>query len=142
MEKKVKKMRPPLPGKQEFIDWNVVNSALQAGCSGAEIASKLNMSVATLARGCQNKFNMSWTEYASIKAGEGDLLLKMKMFQLAMSGDKTMLIFLAKTRLGMVEQQKIEITTIPQIAWSDVVQINTDEQDSTNGKAEISGLLP
>lgn len=150
MEKKVRKAKHRVLDKQESINWELVNSALQAGCSGREIAAKLGMIDETLQRACRKKFGVMFSEYALAQKQNGDLLLKMKMFQLAMNGDKNMLIFLAKTRLGMAEEHKIEITTIPQIAWSTeitpiMLEVETEKNaikdNRTNEETGVGGLL-
>ena len=150
MEKKVRKAKHRVLDKQESINWELVNSALQAGCSGREIAAKLGMIDETLQRACRKKFGVMFSEYALAQKQHGDLLLKMKMFQLAMNGDKNMLIFLAKTRLGMVEEHKIEITAIPQIAWSTeitpiMLEVETEKNaikdNRTNEETGVGSLL-
>lgn len=150
MEKKVRKAKHKVLNKQETINWELVNSALQAGCSGVEVASKLGMIDETLQRACRAKFGMAFSEYAMAKRSEGDLLLKMKMFQIAMNGDRAMLIFLAKTRLGMIEEHKVEITNIPQISWSTEIpsiMIETEKEkdaittNSANQETGVGGLL-
>lgn len=100
------------------VNWELVNSALQAGCRGTEIAAKLNICPKTLYLACKITHGKNWFDYSFEQREQGALLLRMKMFQLAMGGDKTMLIFLGKTRLGLVEKQSIEVTTIPTIDWA------------------------
>jgi len=150
MEKKVHRAKHLNVNKQESVNWDLVNSALQAGCSGVEIAAKLGMIDETLYRACRNKFGISFSEYALAKRAEGDLLLKMKMYQIAMNGDKTMLVFLAKTRLGMVEEHKIELTAIPQISWSTEItpilletetERNAIKGNNADKETGVSGIL-
>ena len=155
IEKKVARAKHKNVNKQESINWELVNSALQAGCSGVEIAAKLGMNDETLTKACRKKFGVMFSEYALAQKQNGDLLLKMKMFQIAMNGDRGMLMFLAKTRLGMVEEHKIEITAIPQIAWSTditpileiesspkkLIEENAVKNDNTDKETGVSGLL-
>lgn len=152
VEKKVNKLKHKPYSKVDFINWELVASAFQANCSCSEVASKLGMHPETLAKAITKKFKVPMVEYVMQRRQEGDLLLKMKIFQVAMSGDRTMLKFVGSTRLGMVERHEVEIVNIPQISWSqtleiqevkEVTQLNElNETVNPNGEAETSGLLP
>jgi len=89
---------PPKP-----IDWEKVDNLLMAGCTGTEIAPHFDIHPDTFYRRVNEKYGVGFTEYCSIKRQKGDSLLREKQFQLAMNGDKGLLIWLGKNRLGQKE---------------------------------------
>jgi hypothetical protein len=89
------------------IDWQKVDNYLKAQCDGAGIAGILGIHPNTLYEACQEKNKISFSEYSAIKKGEGKELLRARQFQVAMEGDKTMLVWLGKQYL--LQQDKSEI---------------------------------
>lgn len=51
---------------------------------------------------------MQWQEYLQQCKASGDSLLREKQFEVAMNGDKTMLVWLGKQRLNQTEKQTIQ----------------------------------
>lgn len=92
------------------IDWSKVDKYLQAQCDGVGIAGLLGIHPNTLYRLCEEKFKISFSEYSAKKRGEGKELLRAKQFQLAMEGDKTMLVWLGKQYLAQREKTESDIT--------------------------------
>lgn len=105
---KVKGGRPEAP-----INWAKVDEMLQAQCSGEGIAGTLGIHPDTLYRRCLKEQGLTFTEYAAAKKATGKDLLRMKQFELAMEGDRAMLIFLGKVVLGQRETQGVEIEAMP-----------------------------
>ncbi len=91
------------------IDWQAVGEMLQAHCDGAGIAETMGIHSDTLYRRCKEDLGVSFSEFAAAKKSEGKNLLRMKQFEVAMSGDRTMLIFLGKVMLGQKETAVNEI---------------------------------
>jgi hypothetical protein len=92
------------------IDWNKVDKYLQAQCDGVGIAGLLGISPDTLYRACQEVHKMGFAEYSAIKKAEGVELLKAKQYQVAMEGDKTMLVWLGKQYAGQSDKSENRIT--------------------------------
>ena len=92
------------------IDWEKVNKYLQAQCDGVGIASLFGVHPNTLYRRCEEKYKMSFSEYSAQKKTEGKELLRAKQYQVAMSGDKTMLVWLGKQYLNQTDRRNIAIT--------------------------------
>ncbi len=90
------------------IDWDIVDKYLQAHCDGAAIAGLFGIHPNTLYLACEEKYKINFSEYSAKKRGEGKEMLRAKMFEQAMAGDKTMLIWLSKQYLGMSEKQEVE----------------------------------
>lgn len=99
------------------IDIDKVDALLQRQCDGTEIAALLGVHYATLARYIEREFNVNFADYSQQKKSSGHALLRSKMFEMALSGDKTMLIWLSKQYLGMRDQTNIlqTIESLPEI---------------------------
>jgi hypothetical protein len=89
------------------IDWQKVDNYLKAQCDGVGIAGILGISPDTLYRACMEENKIGFADYSAIKKGEGKELLRARQFQVAMEGDKTMLVWLGKQYL--LQQDKSEI---------------------------------
>jgi hypothetical protein len=73
------------------IDWVEVDGHLEAGCSGAEVASILGVSPDTIYRRCQAERGANFSVILQQKKARGEGLLKVKQFSEAMKGDRGML---------------------------------------------------
>jgi len=103
--KKNPQNRPPIP-----IDWEVVDKFLEADCSGTQVAGLLAIHPDTLYARCAKEKGMPFSEYANTKKAKGDGLIKEKQFAEALKGDKSMLIWLGKQRLGQKENHELNVT--------------------------------
>jgi len=121
------------------IDWNKVDKYLQAQCDGVGIAGLIGVHPNVLYAACKEVNKISFSEYLAIKRGEGKELLRAKQYQVAMEGDKTMLVWLGKQYL--LQQDKTELTgkngtplipkvTIEIISSSDQVRNETISDDA------------
>ena len=98
---KKKPGRPKAP-----IDWEEVGKYLEAQCMGSEIAGKLGIDEETLYNRCKTDNNMGFSEFSRIKKSAGQSMLRASMYADAMSGDKTMKIWLSKQYLGMKDRHE------------------------------------
>lgn len=104
------------------IDWEKVSRMIEAGCEGTEVAAALGLkNPETLYKRCQKDHKMGFSEYKALKRASGDRLLKVKQFEIAMTGDKTMLIWLGKQRLGQTDRTEVTEHHQPSsVDWSKV----------------------
>lgn len=106
--------RPLIP-----IDWKKLDQYLQAQCEGASIARIMGVHPETLYDRVVAEFGQklgisNFSEYRALKRAEGLELIRLKQFDAAMAGDKTMLIWLGKQLLGQKDQ--VETTLhVPQV---------------------------
>lgn len=112
-------------GKKVVIDWDRVDYLLRAGCSGAGISGLLGIHENTLYGRCLKERKVGFMALSQQKKAEGNSLLEEKQFETAMSGDKTMLIWLGKQRLGQTEKSDVN-QTIKQV---EVQWIDTNDSD-------------
>lgn len=104
------------------INWLEVDRFLEAGASGPETASYLGIHYDTLQKRFKKEHSHKakftyFSEYITYKRRAGDLKLRVKQFDLAMKGDRGMLIWLGKNRLNQSDRISNEqhIKSIPKI---------------------------
>lgn len=86
------------------IDWVEFDKLCGIQCTQAEISAWFECSVDTIERAVKREFGMGFAEYFRQKSVPGKISLRRQMFQLAIKGDKTMLIWLSKQHLGYSER--------------------------------------
>jgi len=95
------------------FDWDKIKNLCMADCNGVEIASYIGVHPETLYKRCKKDNGISFTEFHLESKSKGDSLLKAKQYEIAMKGDKKMLVWLGKNRLGQSEklEQKTNLTS-------------------------------
>jgi len=100
----VEEAHPTKMGRpQKPIDWNLVNTLLQAGCTGTEIAANFHIHCDTFYRRVQEEFGVSFTIYAGEYEEKGKSKIRLAQFEKALEKDNSMLIWVGKQRLGQRE---------------------------------------
>lgn len=94
------------------IDWERVDKLLRSHCAGTGIASLLGIHPNTLYRVCEEEFKISFSEYSQLKKSEGKELLREKQFDVALSGEKSLLIWLGKQYLEQADKLETVMTTV------------------------------
>jgi hypothetical protein len=106
-KKKEKKPR----GFRVLVDWSQIEELAMAGCNGTEIAAHFGITPHQLYVRCADDRNQAWSYFSKIYYEKGNSLLKVQQFKQALEGDRVMLLWLGKQRLGQKEtpEQKKEI---------------------------------
>lgn len=99
------KIRSP---RNKPIDWKKVENLIVHGCSGVQIAATLGMHPETLYDRCLKENKRHYSEYSHEFWEKGNAQLHAKQYQMAMKGDKTLMVWLGKNRLKQTD--KIEST--------------------------------
>ena len=115
--------------KKAIIDWHKVDKHLEAGCNGVEIAAVLGVNPETLYRACKRDQKVDFVVYSQEKRSSGDSLLRMAQFKQAMSGDKTMLIWLGKNRLKQSDKSEVS-STVNMTSTIEDVRFEIPENDT------------
>lgn len=89
------------------IDWKVFEKLCGLQCTQEEIASYFECSVDTIDRACKKNYNKYFAEIFRDKRRRGKISLRRTQYQLALDGDKTMLIWLGKQYLGQTEKHEV-----------------------------------
>ena len=100
-----------MPRKKLNINWQLVEDLATKHCTGTEIAATLGVHPNTLYLKVEEKYKCGFSEFLNQKKENGRQLLKKAMFEQALEGDKTVLIWLSKNYLGFTDTQKIEQKT-------------------------------
>jgi len=104
--------KPPL----KEIDWSQFEKLCALHCTLEEITAFFEISDDTIERACKRHYKKSFAEISREKRGLGKLSLRRKMYETAMRGDKTLMIWLSKNYMGMTDKletnQQIEQKTI------------------------------
>lgn len=130
---KEKTGRPPFA-----IDWVQVDKLIEGGSSGVQVASFLGVHYDTLYHAVEREFKKSYTEYSASKKEKGNASLLCKQYNVAMQGDKTMLIWLGKQRLGQKESPSVEEKFSTKIGeWLDSLK---PDEEKTKLKEEVERL--
>lgn len=106
IETSIKKRKVGRP--QAEIDWGRVDTLLQNQCEVTSIANLLGISTDTLYIRCKRDNNLDFSLYSQQKKADGKELLRSKQFDVAMSGNVTMLIWLGKQYLEQRDNKDIE----------------------------------
>lgn len=113
---------------QKTIDWVAVGKLAGIHCTHEEIASFLEISVDTLHRAAKRDLELSFAEYYEEKKRLGAISLRRKQYELAMSGDRTLLIWLGKQLLKQSDKIQWDITSIPEEKFAEEVQRRLDAE--------------
>lgn len=106
------------------IDWSEVDKYLKAQCDGVGIAAILGIAADTLYNACERDNKMTFSAYSQTKKAEGKELLRQKQIEVAMDGDKTMLVWLGKQYLDQSDKVAASNINLNKTALSDM----TDEE--------------
>ena len=88
-----------------IIDWKVANEMLESGCYGTEVAAFFGIHEDTFYKHVKAKYGIGFTAYMQLKRSKGDGMIRKKQFDVALKGDKALLIWLGKQRLGQREPE-------------------------------------
>ena len=98
--------------KPANIEWEKVEKMAMAGSNGQQISSSIGIHYDTLVKRCKKDMPdgiSEISEYLRTKREKGNDLLHRKQFDLALKGDRSMLIWLGKQRLGQSEKKEMEV---------------------------------
>lgn len=85
------------------IDWEQFEKLCQIHCTREEIAGVLKCSEDTIERRVKEKFGKTFAAVFKEMSALGRVSLRRKQFEMAASGDRTMLVWLGKQVLGQVD---------------------------------------
>ena len=86
--------------KRVKIDWEMIDRYCEAGCTGLEIAALLGIHRMTLYTRCKSDKGINFEQYRHSKRSKGDAYIRAAQYKQALQGDRKMLIWLGKNRLG------------------------------------------
>lgn len=116
---------------RKTLDWGLFDQLCAVQCTLEEIAGVLQVSADTLERRIAEKFGSTFAEVFEQKRKAGFGSLRSKQFEIAMSGNVTMLIWLGKQYLGQSDKhvQKTDVTVRaePQLSHEEIRRILSED---------------
>ena len=104
---------PSRPGPNyKPIDFARLEELVQIQCTMIEISTQLGCDDETIKSAVRREFGLDWSQYVEAKRTWKFPSLRRKQFELADSGDKTMLIWLGKQHLGQSDKQTIDASGV------------------------------
>ena len=119
------------------IDWAIVDEYLQAQCMGTEIADYLGIHPNTLYLACEERNNISFSEYSQQKKSAGKAVLRKKQWEMALNGDKTMAVWLGKQVLGQRDKIDNDVSVSEKVQPVIVFNNGEDSNEEGNSESEI-----
>lgn len=93
------------------IDWKLADKLAALHCTGEEMASVLGVCYDTLEKKVKGLGYASFSDYYAEKSASGKISIRRKQFEIAMSGNVTMLIWLGKQMLNQTEKTTVDTTS-------------------------------
>jgi len=90
------------------IDWKQLDKLCILMATLEDIAGWFDCSIDTIERAIKREHNITFAEYYKKKSARGRISLRRKQYEVAMSGNVSMLIWLGKQVLGQADKQDIE----------------------------------
>jgi hypothetical protein len=90
------------------INWSEFDKLCFIQSTLREIASWFDCSEDTIENRVKQTHGIRFSEYYEQKRGKGKVSIRRKQYEVAMSGDKTMLIWLGKQYLGQSDKFEVE----------------------------------
>lgn len=114
--------------KQTQIDWVNFDKLCAMQCTLEEISSYFDVSEDTVERCVKRDKKMKFAEYFRQKSKKGHISLRRRMYEIAQTGNVTMLIWLSKNWLGY--KDKIEQNVPPPISDRPLKNLSDEELDN------------
>jgi len=105
------KMAGGRPKKE--IDFETLDKLMRIQCTEEECASFFDIDVKTLKARIKEEYGVSFSQYFEQKSKKGKVSLRRKQWEVALSGNVTMLIWLGKQYLGQTDKNELSGGTEP-----------------------------
>lgn len=105
------KVKKNLGAPVKIINWEVVDAVLQYNAKLEDAAEIAKVSSETLANRIKEEHGCTFSEYRDRKMSKIKVSLARKQYDVAMSGDRTLLIWLGKQWLGQSEKSEVKQVT-------------------------------
>lgn len=101
--------------KVEWVEaqWKAFNSMCYITTSKQRVARAMGNDVKTIDRLVRAQYGMKFSDYIQKRFDEGNMKLLAKQYEVAMTGDRTMLIWLGKNRLNQADKTETKDMTDP-----------------------------
>ena len=120
------------------ITWAKIDDLLRSGCTGVQAAASIGIHPNTFYRRVEEKFKMSFSDYAAEKKAQGQAFIKYHQYQKALGitkkGDNGMLVWVGKQLCGQKENGGEEIIAEEVTKAFDKLMNQLDEVQAGNNQ--------
>lgn len=124
------------------INWEVVEKLIECDCSGIEIASKFRIKDDTFYQRFRDEYGCSFQDYRgkARESGIADIkaMLQAKAVNNSAPGNATLLMFLARCRVGMKEPETVHLVAANQAQLDQSHLIMQLQHENTELKANAN----
>ena len=113
-------------GNKIDIDFKVLDALVQFKVTKIFVADYIGVSPDTIEKRIRENFDMTYTEYSKLKQQRTGFKLQQKCIELALGGDRTLMIFALKNMAGWSD--KLEQTAIDGGIKIDSIALDDDDQ--------------
>ena len=113
--------------KKVEIDWPILDALLQFKVTLAHCADYLGVSIDAIQNRCKEEKGMTFSEYHSLKLQRTSTKLQQKAVEMALKGDRTMLIFCLKNLAGWADKLDQTVDASDEAKKGLQIFINKDE---------------
>ena len=103
---------------------------MQIQCTEEEIAGVFEMTIDTLNARCKEMFKMTFSDIYKIHSQEGKKSLRRKQFEIALSGNPGMLIWLGKQYLNQKDRSEFKAEVSTEITDSIIKAFDTVDDEA------------
>lgn len=122
-------------GRPKFVvPWDIVDQMCEYQSPAVEVAACIGCHVQTLNERCKEDNGVSFSEYFAEKRQKGLSALRNKQYDMAMQGDRTMLVWLGKQYLEQKDQSKVEQDSTVHHAGKVEIYIPDNGRDKPKGE--------
>ena len=120
--------RPRIP-----IDWEQFDKLCQLQCTLNEIAGWFKCSIDTIENRVKEEFGRTFSDYHNEKRQAGIISLRRRQYEIAMSGNVTMLIFLGKNLLNQSDKTMHLMAEVPQFKLAYNIESEVEDDRTQTG---------
>lgn len=103
-------------------------------CTLEEFCCYFDCDNKTLEKWCKKTYKMNFSDIFKIKKGNGKISLRRKQFEVAMSGNPTMLIWLGRNILNQTDKIEVDVSTIDNATREAVDNLVNEARKRKNDK--------
>lgn len=103
-------------------------------CTLEEFCCYFDCDNKTLEKWCKKTYKMNFSDIFKIKKGNGKISLRRKQFEVAMSGNPTMLIWLGRNILNQTDKIEVDVSTIDDATREAVDNLVNEARKRKNDK--------
>lgn len=103
-------------------------------CTLEEFCCYFDCDNKTLEKWCKKTYKMNFSDIFKIKKGNGKISLRRKQFEVAMSGNPTMLIWLGRNILNQTDKIEVDVSTIDDTTREAVDNLVNEARKRKNDK--------